>query len=137
MAVRTPIQRSLDLRVLIASAAAYTIAIATTWLQPVLVAELLAVRGTTEASAGLVLAVEMVAVSLSSAAYAKFGKGASFLTIAFIGTLLAAVGNVLSIVAPTSEPAGGACPMWDWRRRPVYGVYCGARATRRSRPRLR
>ena len=100
MAAQTLVDESLDRRVLIASAAAYTIAIATNWLQPVLVTEILAVKGATEASAGLVVAVEMVAVALSSAACTKFGKGLSFLAIALAGTMVAAIGNVLSLVAP-------------------------------------
>jgi predicted MFS family arabinose efflux permease len=104
MTVRSPVQKSLDLRVLIASAAAYTIGIATNWMQPVLVVEILSVKGTTETSAGLIVAVEMIAVALSCAACAKIGRGVSFLTIALIGTIVAALGNVLSLVAP-SHPA--------------------------------
>ena len=86
-------------RILIGSAAAYTIPMAVIWLQPVLLAEVLAVKGTTEASAGLLVTAEMTALSVSSLMCVRFGKGIPYIRIALLGMVLAAIGNALSFFA--------------------------------------
>jgi MFS family permease len=80
-------------RVLIASAAACTVGFATIFVQPVVLAEILASKGLTDASAGFVLTVEMLAVAFSSALCTKLCRGKSFLAIALAGTAIASLGN--------------------------------------------
>ena len=93
------LRRQQDRRVLIASATAYAVACAASWMQPLLLVEILRFKGGTAASAGLVLTVEMLALSLSSIFYARVATGVSFTAIAIGGTTLAIIGNVLSLVA--------------------------------------
>lgn len=94
------LRRQQDGRVLVASAAAYAVACAASWMQPLLLVEILRFKGGTEASAGLVLTVEMLALSLSSIFYARVATGVSFATVAIGGTTVAIIGNVLSLVVP-------------------------------------
>jgi len=91
--------RSRERRILIGSAAAYTIPMVVIWLQPFLLAEILAVKATTEASAGLLVTAEMTALSLSSLMCVKFGRGIPYIRIAILGMVLAAIGNALSFFA--------------------------------------
>ena len=85
---------------LIAAVAANAIALSTNWLQPVLLVEILTLKGMSGASAGLVLSVEMLALSVSSALCAKLPRGTPFLPIALAGALTAGLGDLLSILAP-------------------------------------
>jgi len=85
-------------RILIASSAACTVGFATILVQPVLLAEILTSREMSEASAGFILTIEMLAVAVASALCTRVFVGKRFFAIALIGTTLAALGNGLSFV---------------------------------------
>jgi predicted MFS family arabinose efflux permease len=88
-----PLLDSVERRVLVASAAVGSVGYASIFAQPLLIAEILASRGLTEASAGFVLTVEMLAVALSSVSCTRLCRGKSFLAIGLIGAIVAALGN--------------------------------------------
>jgi predicted MFS family arabinose efflux permease len=97
-----------DFRVLVAAAAAYAVAQSTSWLQPVLLNEILNLKGTTNASAGFVLSVEMAALALSAAACSRLKPGISFFSVALTGAILSALANVGSLATSDYASLAGA-----------------------------
>lgn len=93
--------KSAMLRVAVAAAGATCVANATWWMQPVLMHDLISNRGYGEASAGLVLSVEMASMALGSAAIARIAIGRSLLLISLIGIAAAILGSLLSFHAPS------------------------------------
>lgn len=88
-------------RLSIAAAATTCVCNATWWMQPVLMHDLVINHGFGEASAGLVLTVEMASMALGSAIIARIAVGRSLLAIALAGIALAIVGSLLSFHAPS------------------------------------
>lgn len=90
---------SLYYRILIASFAAYCIANIAGWILPDLIHEFVSVKRLSESQAGLVGTVELAALALSSMLLARFVKRTSFLVISLVGTAVAIIATVLSIIA--------------------------------------
>lgn len=90
--------------VLAACSACYCVANATWWMQPVLIDQLVAVRGLTASAAGLIVTAEMVAMSATSFVLAKVLKGGRFLTLGAAGTLFAIAASFISLRVSANFP---------------------------------
>ena len=86
--IATPVVPSRLTWLLLASIAAYCIANATWWLQPVLIDQLMTLRGCTASVAGLVVSAEMTTMALTASALAKFQKSGRYLTICLVGAFV-------------------------------------------------
>jgi len=75
----------------------YCIANATWWMQPVMIDQLVGVRGLSATGAGLVVSGEMTAMALTSYLLAKVLTGGRFLTLGAVGIAIALLGSALSL----------------------------------------
>ena len=91
--------RSLERRILVASAASCAVGFTTIFVQPILFFEIMSRAGLSESSTGVVLSVEMLAVSVSSGLCSRLCKNSSFVSVAVAGTVIAALANAISIVS--------------------------------------
>lgn len=86
-------------REFIAGAGAFCLANATWWMQPIVLHNLIDRLEMSETSAGLILTVELAALSLGSALCARFSGGFSLRNIAVLGIMVAVVASYCSLVA--------------------------------------
>lgn len=92
-------QNRYQAKILLASAAAYSMATIGWWLQPSLIHEVMLRFSVGESAGGLVASVEIAMVAICSALFGKVIGRFSFLQIALFGVAICFVGAVLSITA--------------------------------------
>jgi predicted MFS family arabinose efflux permease len=89
---------------MVSAAAAYTLAILPSWVQPYLIMELITDYDMNEASAGAVVTAEATAIAMTSVICAGIAAHYPYFRTLLSGVILIAVGNCASIVIETFLP---------------------------------
>lgn len=93
-----------QLRVILSVAAAYTLAILPSWVQPYLIMELVNNYAMDESSAGLVATVEASAIAITSMVCARVAAPFAFIKSLICGVILIVVGNLSSLFVDAFTP---------------------------------
>jgi MFS transporter, DHA1 family, inner membrane transport protein len=95
-------------RILLACIGSYWIANVSWFLQPIIVSDVVNSFHVGDARAGMVVAVEMASLAFASMLLTRLPQGFSFLRICMTGAVIAALGNVLSLMVTSSNALIGA-----------------------------
>ncbi|RON67201.1 MFS transporter [Pseudomonas fluorescens] len=87
------------LRIAIAATAAFAIGNLTWWMEPSIAHDMIELYRVDQASAGLIVSAEMLAIATSSFVTAKLIRDLPSRSIAIFGTILALIGTALSLIS--------------------------------------